>query len=143
MKFTRTEFGYLARLEPGEEIIGTLSDFVRARDIGTASVSGIGAAGELNIGYFDRSRKEYVKKGLGGEYEILGLTGNISHVGEEPWVHVHVILSGPDFAAVGGHLFSGKVTVTVELALVVSYERVQRKEDAASGFRHLELDESL
>ena len=143
MKFTSTEFGYLARLEPGEEIIATLSSFVKARDIGTASISGIGAAGELSIGYFDRSRKEYVKRELGGEYEILSLTGNVSHVAGEPWVHAHAVLSGPDFAAVGGHLFSGKVTVTVELALVVSYERIERKEDPASGFRHLELDHSL
>ncbi len=143
MKFTSTEFGYIARLDPGEEIIATLSNFVKASDIGTASISGIGAAGELSIGYFDRARKEYVRKALSGEYEILSVTGNVSHVGGEPWVHAHVVLSGSDFAALGGHLFSGKVTVTVELALVVSDERIERKEDAASGFRHLELDQSL
>ena len=143
MKFASTEFGYLARLETGEEIITTLSNFVKARAIGTASLSGIGAAGELSIGYFDRSRKEYVKKSLSGEYEILSLTGNVSHVGDEPWVHAHVVLSGADFAAVGGHLFSGKVTVTVEVALVVSEETIQRVEDAATGFRRLELDQTL
>jgi len=143
MKFTGTEFGYIARLEPGEEIIASLSSFVKARAIGTASISGIGAAGELSIGYFDRSKKEYIKKGLSGEYEILSLTGNVSHFGGEPWIHVHVVLSGADFAALGGHLFSGKVTVTVELALVVSDERIERKEDAASGFRRLELEQSL
>jgi len=143
MKFTKTEFGYVVRLEPGEEILETISRLVRARSIGTASISGIGAASELTIGYFDRVRKEYAKQKLAGEYEILSLTGNVSHFGKEPWIHVHVVLSGPDFVAMGGHLFSGKVTVTAEIVLAVSQDVVGRTEDPASGFRHLELKESL
>jgi predicted DNA-binding protein with PD1-like motif len=143
MKFTPTEFGYVVRLEPGEEIIASLSRFVKARGIGTAGISGIGAAGELTIGYFDRARKQYVNRNLSGEYEILSLSGNVSHFAGEPWIHVHAVVAGPDFVATGGHLFSAKVTVTVELALVVSGERIERKEDTASGFRPLELEQSM
>ncbi len=143
MRFTKTEFGYLVRLEPGEEILSALSRLVNARTIGSGSISGIGAASDITLGYFDRARKEYVKKPLAGEYEILSLTGNISHFGKDPWIHVHAIVSGPDFAAVGGHLFSGTVTVTAELVLTVGQETVVRIEDVASGFRHLELKDSL
>ncbi|UCF79705.1 MAG: DNA-binding protein [Candidatus Eiseniibacteriota bacterium] len=140
MKFSKTEFGYVAMLEPGEEILSSLSSFARAQNIGSAAVQGIGAAAELTIGYFDRTRKDYVKKTLEGEYEILSLSGNISFFQDEPWVHIHVIVAGPGLETQGGHLFSGKVTVTAELALTVSRKKIERKEHAETGFRYLSLD---
>jgi predicted DNA-binding protein with PD1-like motif len=143
MKFSETEFGYVVALEPGEEILSSLSSFAKARGIGSAAVQGIGAATEITLGYFDRGHKEYVKKTLAGEYEVLSLSGTISHFDAEPWVHLHALLSGPELDALGGHLFSGKVTVTIELCLMVSAKRIERGEDPETGFRFLALDSSL
>lgn len=143
MKFSKTDFGYVAMLEPGEEILSTLSSFAETQTIGSAALQGIGAATELTIGYFDREKRNYVKKTLVGEYEVLSLTGTISFFDGSPWVHTHIVVAGPGFETIGGHLFSGKVTVTIELVLTVSQKRVDRKEDPATGFRYLALERSL
>ncbi|KPJ60519.1 MAG: hypothetical protein AMJ46_05775 [Latescibacteria bacterium DG_63] len=143
MRFSKTQFGYVAMLEPGEEILSSLSSFARAEGIGSAAIQGIGAATEITLGYFDRARKEYVKKTMVGEYEVLSLLGTISFFNGDPWVHCHVVVSGPELESIGGHLFSGKVTVTVELALIVSKKRIERKEHPDTGFRYLSLDSAL
>lgn len=57
MRFSKTEFGYIARLEPGEEIITSLSSFAKDWGFESATLQGIGAATELTIGYFDRARR--------------------------------------------------------------------------------------
>jgi predicted DNA-binding protein with PD1-like motif len=142
MKFSKTEFGYVARLEPGEEIISSLSSFAEAQGFGSATLQGIGAATELTIGYFERAKKNYVRKTLVGEYEVLSLSGTISSFQGNPWVHAHIVVSDPEFEVVGGHLFSGKVTVTVELVLTVSQKKIERQEDARSGFKYLDLEHS-
>lgn len=142
MKFSETEFGYIVMLEPGEEVLTSLSSFARARGIGCAAIQGIGAATELTIGYFDRAQKDYVRKTLVGEYEVLSLSGTISSFERDPWVHAHIVVAGPELETMGGHLFSGRVTVTIELALTVSQKRVDRKEDPETGFRYLSLDSS-
>ena len=143
MKFSKTEFGYIVRLEPGEEIISALSLFTETQGFGSATVQGIGAASGITLGYFDRANKVYVKKSLEGEYELLSLAGNVSYFERAPWVHIHAVIAGPDFVATGGHLFSATVTVTAELALSVSRARIERVEDPATGFRGLVLGESL
>ncbi|MBN1503587.1 MAG: DNA-binding protein [Candidatus Eisenbacteria bacterium] len=143
MKFSKTDFGYVVRLEPGEEIVSALSSFAQSRGFGSAALQGIGAAKDITLGYFEREKKSYVRRTLAGEYEVLSLAGNVSHFEKAPWVHVHALIAGPDFRVTGGHLFSGTVTVTIELALYVSAARVERQEDPATGFRGLALDESL
>ncbi|MCX5800621.1 MAG: DNA-binding protein [Candidatus Eisenbacteria bacterium] len=143
MKFSKTELGYVVRLEPGEEIISSLSSFAGIQGFASASLQGIGAATDLTIGYFERTKKSYVKKALVGEYEVLSLSGTISSFEGNPWVHAHVVVSGPGFDVVGGHLFSGKVTVTIELVLTVSQKRIERREDAQAGFKYMDLEHSV
>jgi hypothetical protein len=143
MRFSKTEFGYIARLEPGEEIVSSLSSFAKAQGFASATIQGIGAATELTIGYFERVKRNYVKRLLVGEYEVLSLSGTISSFEGNPWVHAHIVISDPEFEVRGGHLFSGKVTVTIELALTVSQKRIERKEDAESGFKYMDLEHSI
>jgi len=143
MRFSKTEFGYIARLEPGEEIISSLSSFAKDQGFASAILQGIGAATELTIGYFDRAKKIYVNTTLVGEYEVLSLSGTISSFEGNPWVHAHIVVSDSEFQVAGGHLFSGKVTVTIEMVLTVSQKKIERKEDATSGFKYLELEHSI
>jgi len=142
MKFARTEFGYVARLEPGEEIVSSLSSFAKSQGISSAALHGIGAATDLTIGYFERAKKTYIKKTLVGEYEVLSLSGTVSSFEGNPWIHAHAVVSDPKFKVVGGHLFSGKVTVTIELVLIVSQNKIERKEDPRSGFKYMDLERS-
>ena len=42
MKFSKTELGYVVKLEPGEEIMSSLSSFAGIQGFASASLQGIG-----------------------------------------------------------------------------------------------------
>ena len=127
------------RLMPGEEIVETLAGFVRSRRIKSGFLTGIGAAEDITLGCFDPKTKVYRKRMFKGDHEIVSLVGNVAWVGKDPVCHVHTIISSPRLATYAGHLFSGTVTVTLEVALVPGTRRLQRKPDPLSGLNLLAL----
>ena len=142
MKSQRTRYGWVLRLDPGEEIGATISAFATREGVRCGLISGIGAAAELELGYYARARAEYVRRRLDGEFEILALTGNLSELDGAPFTHLHATLAGDDFAAVGGHLFRGVVTVTCEVQIVTDPRVLRRVARPDLGFNPLELDET-
>ena len=69
---------------------------------------------ELVIGYFDQLRKEYRTTSLPSSFEIGSGIGNVSLKDGKPFVHLHVVATGPDGAAVGGHLMEGTKVYVIE-----------------------------
>ena len=100
---------YQGSLNKGTDIVSGLAHVMKIHAITAGMVSGIGAVSEAQIGYFNAETKSYEKKSLQENMEIVSLKGNISFKDNEIFPHLHVVLSGRDFAAVGGHLFSGTV----------------------------------
>jgi predicted DNA-binding protein with PD1-like motif len=139
MKSQRTRYGYVLRIDPGEEIAATLAAFARRENVRGGLISGLGAVGQTELGFFVRSTASYVRRTLTGEHEILALTGNFSELDGDPFPHCHLIVAGDDFAAVGGHLFSAVVTVTCEVQIVVAGSAVRRVPRPEQGFNPLEL----
>lgn len=138
MKSQRTGYGWLVRLDAGEEIITSLSTWAEAHGVQGGAISGIGAVGEAELGFFWRDRKEYERRTFTGEHEILSLLGNFSLLEGRPFPHCHLILAGPDFVPYGGHLFRGVVTVTCEVHVVVSETAIVRASRPDLGFHPLE-----
>ena len=138
MKAQATRFGWVLRMDAGEEIVETLRAFVTDRDIRCASVSGLGAVGETDLGFFVRATGQYVTRRFTGEHEIGSLTGNISELDGRPFPHCHAVIAGNDFVAHAGHLFRGVVTVTCEVSLVTSPEALRRATRPDLGFNPLE-----
>ena len=66
------------------------------------------------IGYFDQLRKEYRTTSLPSSFEIGSGIGNVSLKDGKPFVHLHVVATGPDGAAVGGHLMEGTKVYVIE-----------------------------
>jgi predicted DNA-binding protein with PD1-like motif len=139
VKSQRTQYGYVLRLDPGEEIVASLTAFARREQLRGGLISALGAVGETELGFFVRSTSSYVRRTLRGEHEILALTGNFSELDGEPFPHCHIILAGEDFTAVGGHLFSAVVTVTCEAQIVVNPAAIRRVRRPDLGFNPLEL----
>ncbi len=131
----RTATGYLVRLDPGEEVCGTLAAFLGREGVGSASIAGLGAVRGAVLGYFDGARREYLRRELPGEHELCSLTGNLSYRDGEPFVHAHAVLAGADFAVSGGHLFEATISATGEFWIATSEARIERKLDEASGLR--------
>ena len=138
MKAQRTRAGWVLRIDPGEEIIATLREFAVQQGVRAGLISGLGAVGDTELGFFVRGTREYVTRRFEGEHEIGSLTGNFSELDGEPFPHCHVVIAGQDFVAHTGHLFRGVVTVTCEVQILTDPEALRRVRSADLGFNPLE-----
>lgn len=139
MQHQRTRYGYALKIDTGEEIIASLTAFAADQGVRAGLISGLGAVGPAELGFFVRATGEYVRRTFTGEHEIGALTGNFSELDGKPFPHCHVILAGEDFVAHTGHLFSGIVTVTCEVQVVSDPGVLRRVRRADLGFNPLEL----
>jgi hypothetical protein len=120
-------------LSRGEEVLETLTAFFAERDIEAASILGIGAVEDVQLGYYELKTHTYHRKDLEGDYELVNLTGNLSFVEGKRFVHAHVTLGGPDFMALAGHLFRAVIAVTGEFVIRPMEGKVDRAFDEACG----------
>src|SRR5919198_2383873 len=102
------------RLDRGADMLQELNEAAAKLGIDGGTVQAIGAVSELVIGYFDQDRKEYRTSGFPTAFEIGSGIGNVSNNEGKPFVHLHVVATGPDGAAVGGHLMEGTRVYVVE-----------------------------
>ncbi|MBC8589001.1 PPC domain-containing DNA-binding protein [Paratissierella segnis] len=124
---------YVVRLEKGEEIVSSLKELSRKEKISLGRISGIGAVGEVEIGYFETKIKEYHSKVLKGDMEILNLNGNISEMNNEVYLHLHITIADDNLNAVGGHLNSAIISATGEIVIDVIEGKVDRELDEDIG----------
>ena len=112
----------IIRLDKGDEIFSSIKEFAKSEKITAASVSGIGATDNMEIGVYDLEKGCYVRRRFSGNREILALVGNISVMDGE-YVHLHITTQGQEDYAVGGHLFNAVVSMTAEIFVnVLDYE---------------------
>ncbi len=97
------------RLEKGQEIVSTLTSFLKANSIKSGIINGIGAVSGAKLGFYEQDTKKYISYEFNEPLEILSLKGNVSIKDGEPFPHLHVVLSKKDFTAIGGHLFEANV----------------------------------
>lgn len=138
MRWQSTRYGYALRLDAGEEIVSSLAAFAAERGIRAGAFSGIGAAGDCELGFFVRGTGAYVRRVFDREYEIGALTGNFSELEGRPFPHCHVVLGDESFAAYTGHLFRATVTVTCEIHVVTDPEVLRRVTRPGLGYHPLE-----
>ena len=139
MKAVKNGPYYQLRLAHGEEIQATLTGFVRSRRLRSGFVVGLGAAEDVLLGYFDFKKSAYRKRLFRGDYELASVTGNIAWDGNNPICHLHAVITGPKFAAFGGHLFSATVGATCELSIIPGTRRLARQLDQLTGLKLLAL----
>jgi predicted DNA-binding protein with PD1-like motif len=138
MRLQRTRYGYVLRLDPGEEIVAALRSFAAAQNVRSGLISGLGAVGETELGFFVRGTGQYVTRTFSGEHEIGSLTGNFSELDGEAFPHCHIVIAGEDFVAHTGHLFRGVVTVTCEVQVITDPDALRRARRPDLGFNPIE-----
>ena len=139
MEFQRTRYGYALRIDPGEEIVASLAAFAAAQGVRAGMISGLGAVGETELGFFVRETGAYVRRIFAGEHEIGSLTGNFSELDGTPFPHCHIMIAADDFVAYTGHLFRAVVTVTCEIQVITDPGVLRRVRRVDLGFNPLEL----
>jgi predicted DNA-binding protein with PD1-like motif len=116
VKIYRSKDGMAAmgRLSLGADLLDELTEMVATLEIQAGTLQVIGAVSTLVLGYFHQDRQEYETLNTAGQWEIASGLGNISIRDGEPFVHLHVVASGSDGQAVGGHLMAGTTVFAAE-----------------------------
>ena len=125
------------RLDKGDEIVKSLLTVAEKEKCAFASVSGIGAADDFEVGIFDLDKGTYNRIRYTGNHEINALAGSLTTKDGEPYLHVHITCTGGGGKVVGGHLFSGVISLTGEIFLQVVNGSVDRKFDPSVGINKI------
>lgn len=133
MEYRKFGNQYVIRLDRGDEIIGALKDLAKKEGIGLASLTGIGAAGQVTAGVFDTREKMFKGHTWTGDLEITSISGNMNTMNEEPYTHVHVTIADEQGHAFGGHLTEAVISGTGELVLTELKGLVDRTFDEQTG----------
>ncbi len=127
MEFKRFGNKIVMRIDKGEEVVGAIEKVCKEQKITLGSVSGLGAAGRVKVGLFDVLEKKYYSKVFEGDYEITNMTGNISTMNGETYIHLHITISDHDMRAYGGHLNEAVICATCEVVIDIIDGMVDRE----------------
>lgn len=111
---TINETGFI-RLDRGEDLFGSLLNFAKTNNFQAGRFSGIGALCEIEMGFYELHRKQYIRKKFNEIHELVSMTGNLSLKDGNPFLHIHAAIGDSEFRIFGGHLFSATVAVTCEI----------------------------
>ncbi|MFH0978602.1 MAG: PPC domain-containing DNA-binding protein [Candidatus Woesearchaeota archaeon] len=118
---------FMLRIDKGEEIVQVLKKFCQDNSIRLGTVTGIGAAGKVTLGLFDTQTKKYHSNEYTGDYEICPLTGNITTMKGEVYLHLHANIGDKDNKSISGHLNSATVSATFEAVIDVVDGNLERE----------------
>lgn len=124
---------YVLVFSQGDEVMETLSGWCEEHGVTAARFTAIGAFREAVLGWFDWEAREYQEIPVNDQVEVLALTGDVALKDDSPAVHAHVVVSGRDGNARGGHLIRGHVRPTLELVLDEVPASLAKRHDDASG----------
>ena len=126
MKYSLDKDKILLSVDKGEYVNRALLETAKNNNITFGWINGIGAIFDPEVGYFDVKKKEYVKKIIKGEYELISLLGNITYKENQLFVHSHITFTDTDFRAYGGHLFDCRVAAAGEFIIFRGDEKIDR-----------------
>ena len=141
MHVLRAEDHCLLRLSRGEELHECVQQFVAQEGYEHALAFGIGAIEAIELGAWDIPTRHYTRRRFDQPMELVSLQGNVSWVDGAPYLHAHVTISGHDFVAWAGHLFTSRVYATVEMWLKPGRGRLTRSMDEEIGLKAWHLPE--
>lgn len=122
------------RLHPGDDLKESLQAIVRDNHIDAAYVAA--CVGSLNQASLRLANRDATTN-FEGPFEIVSLTGTISHNGS----HLHLAVSDSNGKTIGGHLMDGNtVYTTAEIVIGILDELVfDRTDDPETGCKELSI----
>ncbi len=126
-----------------EALVASITRFAKELNLKGGMISGIGAVKDVELGYYELEKKEYIRKTFSGEdYELISLSGNISLRDGETYVHVHTTIGDSHFQVFGGHLFEAVVAVTAEIFITPLGQMPVRVLDSCLGLSTIQKVQS-
>src|SRR3989338_172332 len=120
---------FIIRINRGEEILNSLTKFCSENKIYSGSLTGIGAAGEIDLAHYSVKTKQYSKKTFTGEHEVTSLIGIIT----DKKIHIHATIADNKFQAQAGHLSRMVISGACEIHLLSGAESISRLPDDETG----------
>lgn len=141
MEYKKFNNKYLVRIDKGEEILNELKTMCKKENIKLATVSAIGAVCSAEIGWFNINEKKYYSEKYNGIYEIGSLSGTVSTMNDEVYLHIHTVLAGIGHTVISGHLNRATVSATCELVLDMIDGKANREFSNEIGLNLLSFNE--
>jgi predicted DNA-binding protein with PD1-like motif len=129
----------IARIDKGEEIIENIKKLCAEHSVTLGKIHGIGATNKAEIGYFETATKQYHAQIFEGDFEIVPLTGNISTMDGEIYIHAHINICDKQQRSFGGHVNSAIVSATFECIIDIIDGSVDRAFNEEIGLNLLKL----
>lgn len=126
-------------LEQGEDIVEAITDIAREQNGKFGTVSGIGACDDVELNFYNLETKTYEKKEIKEPLELISLLGNISHIDEKPFAHLHATFGTNQYETLSGHLTKAVVSATAEIVITMTNLDINRKHNADIGLNLLDL----
>ncbi|MCD8843718.1 PPC domain-containing DNA-binding protein [Staphylococcus gallinarum] len=126
-------------LEQGEDIVEAVTDIARDKNGKFGTVSGIGACSEVELNFYNLETKTYEKKLIQEPLELTSLLGNISHIDDQPFAHLHATFGTNKYETYSGHLSKATVSATAEIVITMTDLDINRKFNDKIGLNLLNL----
>ncbi len=139
MKSRRFDNTVVLRLDIGDEICECVRACCEENGVKLASVSGIGVTKSAVIGLYDLAKQEFIANEINSLMEIASLTGNVTTMNGEAYVHLHAVLCDKEGNAFGGHLKKGVIGATCEIFVSVVDGEVSRVNEKETGLNILDI----
>ena len=133
MNYLRDNNNIFVSLEEGDEVFESLYKVIDSEKIETGWINGLGTCKDTEIAFYNLDTKEYEKKIFDEHLEITNLTGNVTKLKDDPFLHLHITLSDYKYNAFGGHLFKAIITGACEIMIIVSDKSINRSYSDSVG----------
>lgn len=140
MFYQEIQNGYVVRLEKGEQLVGTLQDFITKENIPSCSIQLIGSVTDPVLAYYDLGAKKFNQKKCSGDFELLPCIGSVGFENETPLVHLHASLSDKNFNVIGGHVIEMTVHATCEALLFRLDQKLLKSYNNEIGLKLYDLE---
>lgn len=140
MKYKKVKAGYVLKLEKGEPVNATLSDFIAAQTLSSHTIQAIGSISNPILAYYNLETKNFIEKEFIGNFELLTCTGSIAFEGNIPLIHIHTVISREDFSTIGGHVKEMTAHATVELFLFDLEDKLEKSYNNEIGLKLFNLE---
>jgi len=133
MEYKRIKDNVFLRLDPGDEVIRSITKVVEYERIKLAEINGLGATNKFTVGKFDVPSKQYEKYSYEGSFEISSLHGNVTTMNNLPYLHIHMVAGTTDGISYSGHLNEAFISVTGEIIIRIISAKIDRIKNPDNG----------
>ncbi len=129
----------MLRLVKDELLLASLQKFVKDRSLHPGWFEAIGAVQWAELGFYKLANKSYVWQKIGKNLEIASLTGNVTWVANEPFIHAHGVFADEQLQTYGGHLKEAMVHATCEVWMTTIDHAIGRIHSDEIGLKLLDI----